>query len=129
VINPAAESVTRRGIAAKGIEVVFSRLSGMAPNVVSFSAQVKAIVQNYVPDSIVTRETGYSASQIGAITQGDRQVIVMAKDLRDRRFPLPPQKHDKILILETGELLDVTRVDVGKRALAGAIELFGTGVA
>ena len=38
-------------------------------------------------------------------------------------------RDDKVLILETCEQIDVTRVDAQKRAMASAIELFATGVA
>jgi hypothetical protein len=139
MINPSAEAAMRRGIEKRGIKVTLQRLTGQATgtpgSVVSFSANVLAIVQDYVPDSSVVQRTGYGASQVGAITQGDRQIIVMAEDLRKARFPLPVQKNDKVILLEDGistddcEQLDVTRVDAHKRAVAGAIELTATGVA
>ncbi len=53
----------------------------------------------------------------------------MIEDLAQARFPLPVQKNDNIILSSTGEKLNVTRVDMQKRAFAGAIELAAAGVA
>ncbi|MEJ0093403.1 MAG: hypothetical protein WDN46_08190 [Methylocella sp.] len=129
MISLSAQAAHRRGIAQRGEEVIFQRISGVAPRTVTFSAVVSAMVANYQPDGQDPARAGYGASQPGSITQGDRQVIVMIEDLAQARFPLPVQKNDNIILSSTGEKLNVTRVDMQKRAFAGAIELGAAGVA
>ena len=62
----------------------------------------------------------------GEITLGARNVIVLADDLAAADFPLPVQKHDKVVV--DGEELDVMSIDPNKRGIADAIELVAQGV-
>jgi len=121
------QSAYRRAIQRTGELVTVRRISGTAPRTVSFSVEVYANVQTYAPETTEPSEAGYSASQLGGITQNDRKVIIVAQDLSDARFPLPVQKNDKI-VLANGDVLNVTGVDEHKRQLAGAIELTAAGI-
>ena len=122
------QAAHRRALQRTGELVTVRRVSGTAPRTVSFSVEVYANVQSYAPDTVEPSQTGYSASQLGGITQNDRKVIIVAQDLSDARFPLPVLKNDKI-VLANGEVLNVTGVDEHKRSLAGAIELTAAGIA
>lgn len=132
--NPAALGGYRRAIAAAGITVTFERWTGAAPNRQKVaSAVVTAVVRDYQPDSTAEARTGMASSKQGAITEGDRFVIVLADDLAAQRFPLPVQKNDRIQLPSyasgiEGDYLNVTQVDPFKRAIAGAIELKASGV-
>lgn len=129
-INPTAEAAYRRSLERAGEKIEIRRISGVAPNSTFVAAEVTAIVRNYSDDAgAVSRESGYSMGAIGAITQGSRQVIVMEKDLVERRFPLPLQKNDEIRLFSNDEKLTVQTVDAEKRHIAGAIELMAAGVA
>lgn len=121
------QSMTARMIAkaAGGAQVTFQRVTGLAPNVTIVSATVTALVRNYQPDGVAESQTGYSGSQVGAITLGDRQILVMASDLAAQNFPLPLKKGDNALVADTGEKLKLTRVDMTKRAIAACIEAYG----
>ncbi len=125
--NPSAQAAYQRARNRVGIAVTFQRVDGQAPNTVKVSASITAIVRNYAPDSEEVRRTDYGAGKLGAITQGDRMVIVLQQDLIAQYFPLPVRKHDRIL-LPSGDVLDVIEVDANKRALDGAIELKAAGV-
>jgi alkylhydroperoxidase/carboxymuconolactone decarboxylase family protein YurZ len=128
MVDRAMEAAYRRGLARKGELVTVKRLSGTAPRTVFFSAEnILAAVENYTPDTAQPSESGYGASQPGGLPETDRRLIFMASDLAKARFPLPLQKHDKI-VLANGELLDVTGVDDHQRQLAGAIVVTAAGV-
>lgn len=123
-----AAAAYRRALAKRGETVILQRISGQAPNVFTFSAEVTALVENVMDDRSAVARTGYEMSEPGAITQSGRFFIVMADDLAKKRFPLPLQKNDRIVIKATSERLNIERVDAGKRRVAGAIELFASGV-
>lgn len=125
--NPGALAGYRRALAIRGILVAVTRINGVAPNAVTQSVDVKAIVLDYTPDTTTVGQTGYPAGKQGALTQGDRMVIVLEDDLRAQGFPLPLRKHDRIT-LPTNDVLDVVEVDPFKRAVAGATELKAAGV-
>lgn len=127
--DPSIVAAYRRAFARQGVAVPISlrRITGFAPNTATVSADIVAIVRDYVPDTTVVAETGFAASKQGAITQGDRVIIVMADDLAQKRFPLPVRKNDRIM-LPSGDVLNVIAVDAAKRAAAGAIELKAAGV-
>lgn len=125
-MDPGAISAYRRAIARTGQPVTFIRYQGVAPHVVTFSATVTARVTSYTPDSSVVGRTDFSANKLGAITQGDRKIIVLEADLAAAFFPLPLQKHDKAVV--NGETLDILQVDPNTRQLGGAIELVAAGV-
>ena len=128
MIDPTMAAAHRRAIDRTGELVTFQRVFGVAPNARTFSAQVRANVKNATPEGTEPAQEGLGASQRGAITQTDRQLVVMAQDLVDKRFPMPLRKHDKV-ILADGTKGDVTRVDPHKRQLAGAIEIGITEIA
>jgi hypothetical protein len=129
MLNSAAQAATARALAQIGEPCTFKRISGTAPRVDVISVTVNAIVRNYQPDSGNPSRQGFGSGQVGSITEGDREVIVMTQDLVNARFPLPLMKHDKIFVASSGETLDVTQVDANKRSIAGAIELRAVGVA
>ena len=108
--------------------MIVQRISGTAPRTSLVSAEVVASIQSVAPDTMAPREAGYGAGNPGAITQDDRQLIVMAADLKGKRFPLPLRKNDRVIVKETGEAYTIARADPLKRAMAGAIEAVITGV-
>lgn len=116
----------RRALARTGQQVTFIRANGFTPHVAEFSATVMARVMSYTPDSSVVGRTDFSANKLGAITQGDRKIIVLEADLADAHFPLPLRKHDKAVV--NGETLDILQVDPNTREKGGAIELVAAGV-
>src|SRR6516225_1529638 len=126
--DPSAEAFTRQGILLVGIPVRFERVTGFAPNATTISATVTAKVMKYALDTVTVAETGYPASKQGAIRQGDREVLVMATDLAAQGFPLPVLKSDRIVLLATGDALNIIAVDANKRAMAGCIEIDAAGV-
>ncbi len=126
--SPNAAAGYRRALAKRGIPVTVTRINGVSPNAVTVTAQVSAVVIDYTPDTTTVEQTGYSASKVGALTQGDRLVILMGDDLQAQGFPLPMRKHDRIT-LPTQDVLDVVEVDPFKRGVAGAIELKAAGIA
>jgi hypothetical protein len=131
--DASAQALTKAAILYCGQPVTFQRLVGQPPSVTlspSGGATVSAVVRNYLPDTTAQAASGYSASEVGAVTEGDRQLIVMAADLAAAGFPLPVQKGDQVVLSgTTGELLVVTRADAQKRYFAGAIEVVAIGVA
>lgn len=128
-IDPAMRGAYVRALARRGQAVTVQRITGTAPRTVTFSATVTALVEDDPPDTNDVRITGYGATKPGAISQTSRSVTLMASDLASARFPVPVQKNDKIILSSTGEKLNVTEVDMHKRALAGAVTLTGVGVA
>ena len=128
MMDPSAEAFTRQGILLVGIPVRFERVTGFAPNATTISATVTAKVMKYALDTVTVAETGYPASKQGAIRQGDREVLVMATDLAAQGFPLPVLKSDRIVLLATGDTLNIIAVDANKRAMAGCIEIDAAGV-
>ena len=123
-INPGMVAGYDRALLKRGTQIIVKRITGFAPNPTSsVSAWVVAMVTDYQPDTTQPAQEGYAATKIGAITQGDRLVILMATDLEAARFPLPLRKNDRIVIVETGDELNIVDVDAYKRAIAGAIEL------
>lgn len=126
--DPAIVAAYRAAMKVNPIPVTVIRINGVTPNAAQVEAQVNAIIGSYAPDTIVVQQGGYASSKPGAITQGDRMVILLADDLIAQRFPMPLKKHDRIL-LPSGDVLDIVAVDALKRAIAGAIELKAAGVA
>jgi hypothetical protein len=111
--------------AAGSAQVTFVRVTGLAPNVTETKATVTALVRNYLPAGGPPSVDGYSATKRGGISEGERQILVMASDLAAAKFPLPLIKGDLALVADTGERLKITRVDMTKRAIAACIEAFG----
>ncbi|RBP03811.1 hypothetical protein DFR50_14259 [Roseiarcus fermentans] len=131
-IDRAAAAATAAAIRLRGQPVTFARLSGTPPNVVQTplnGAAVTAFVEDYQADTTATAATGWSASQIGSMELGDRHLIVMLSDLAAAGFPGLPQKGDQVTLTLPAETLTITKVDPARRALAGAIDLYGVGLA
>lgn len=134
--DPAIVSAYGRAFARLGVTVqaTFTRVTGVAPNTGTASATVSAVIRNYQPDTESVARTGYGANQRGAITEGDRDIIVMGSDLAAAGFPLPVKKNDRITVRdpETDAVIDVLNVikaDPLKRNAGGAIEITAAGVA
>lgn len=132
--DPNALAGYRRAFAKRGQQVLIRRISGIAPNAVTFSVQVAAIVMDYVPKAPV----GTTAGE-GDITLGARTVIVLADDLAQQNFPLPVVKGDKVVTnavpsmlgqgsIKGDEELNVISADPNKRGVAGAIDIMAEGV-
>lgn len=116
----------RRAIERRGQPVIVRRINGDAPNAASFDARVHAIVMDYVPKTPVADE-----KPEGGITLGGRNVIVLEGDLRDKRFPLPVIKNDKVILLGrdgAGEELNIIELDPNRRRIAGAVDIVAEGV-
>lgn len=121
--DPGVVATYRRALARRGEPVTFRRVTGQAPNAVTFSATVQAMVADYVPQGDVM-----PIKREGGITQGARKIIVLAEDLALARFPVPLVKNDKVVVGDIPAALNVESVDGKKRALAGAVEVVATGV-
>jgi hypothetical protein len=134
MVDQALQAAHKRAIARAGQAVTFLRLSGVEPNVTTISAAATAVVRDYLPDRQVQTQEGYGSGDVGGITQGERQILVMSADLAAAGWPLNGagfavlQKGDKVTVMMTGEELQVTRVDPGKRYLAGCLEAYAVGV-
>jgi hypothetical protein len=66
----------------------------------------------------------------GDITLGARNVILLEDDLRQKRFPLPVTKNDKVIVLGAegeDEELNIMEFDPNKRRIAGAIDIVAEG--
>ena len=131
--DTSAQALTKAALLYCGQPVTFQRPVGQPPSVTLSpvgGATVEAVVRGFNPDTTAEAASGYSASELGAITEGERLLIVMAADLAAAGFSLPVQKGDQVVLNgTTGELLVVTRADAQKRYFAGAIEVVAVGVA
>ena len=96
-----------------------------APRVVGYSATVTAVVRDATRDN--TADIVDGTIQTGKIVETGYYIIMMVRDLERLHFPLPVQDNDKIIIVATGEKLNVTNADMHKRSLGGAIELRAAG--
>lgn len=126
-LDQAAVRDYRTALGRVGRSVTLQRVSGQAPRTVTFSATVQAVVGSYADYGQAPQKTGYGESSPGGISQGARQVILLAEDLRSARFPLPVRKNDR-LILNGGDKMNIVHVDAEKRSVAGALELTVVGV-
>ncbi|MEI9917083.1 MAG: hypothetical protein WDN29_16270 [Methylovirgula sp.] len=124
--NPSAVAAYRRSIEKTGVRVRFKRETGEAPNAVFFAAEVMAIVRDAAPAASAGAPQGYNGSLL-AVTLDKRQVIVMAEDLQEKRFPLPLVKADQIYVFGNEALLTIDDVDAEKRSMGGAIEIMASG--
>ena len=128
VVDPGAAAGYERAIARRGRSVTIQRVNGVAPRTAMVSATVTALVQDDSDDVRETSRTGYGSSEPGSISQGQRMIIVLARDLVAQRFPLPLQKNDKVILSGSTEKLNVNDVDDEKRRFGGAIEIKASGV-
>jgi hypothetical protein len=99
-----ARAMYRKHIAAVG-ETVTLRRGTTAPFI---DADVLARVQGYRPEQLV-----------GGITQGSREIIVLAEDLDGTEWPVPPKKGDKVFV--RGRQLAVEVVDDSTARISGVI--------
>lgn len=129
MIDESARAFWREAIERVGVPIVLSRAFGYAPNVTTFSVNLRAKVLLAAPDGSAASQQGLGAGGAGAVTETDRSVIVMAEELYRSRFPLPVKKGDLVTLPETTEQLTVTQVDPYLMAIAGAIKLTVAGVA
>lgn len=119
--SPGAQAGYRRALQVTGQTLTFRRVTGNAPNATVADFQVTAIFRHYTPTSPIG-----PAVHTAAISEGDRQFIVLQSDIEDAGFPVPLQKNDKIIVgVETFNIVDV---DYGTRVFAGAIEGRAVGV-
>jgi hypothetical protein len=105
--------------------VIVRRVNGDAPNTATFDARVLAIVMDYVAKQPVA-----DVKPEGNITLGARNVILLEDDLRQKRFPLPVTKNDKVIVLGVegeDEELNIMEFDPNKRRIAGAIDIVAEG--
>ncbi|MFT4098623.1 MAG: hypothetical protein QM651_16010 [Rhodoblastus sp.] len=128
-VDPTIQEATRRAIyrASGGLQVTFTRQTGIAPAATFVAATVTALVRDYRIDTQEIAQEGFKPTSPGAITQGDREILVMADDLATAGFPLPLLKGDNI-VAETGERMNIVSVDARKRTIAGCIEIKASGV-
>ena len=80
-VDPNIRDAYRRGLQRVGQKVTFIGYVGVAPNVTQTSATVLARVMDYSPEGPVVGRTDFPQSKLGAITQGDRMLIVLDDDL------------------------------------------------
>lgn len=131
--DPGMVAAYRDALDKAGVTVTVTRINGFAPNAVTVKAEnIRAIVRADTPNTTETAQGGYATTRMGAMTEGDRVVILMAADLAALNFPLPVKKNDRITLFDDAgnevDVLNVTTVDAYKRAAAGAIELKAAGV-
>jgi hypothetical protein len=127
--DPAAQAAYFNALRVRGIALTLQRVSGFAPNVtIVSSVALSGFVLNVTPNGSANAQTGLGAVATGDPSQNDRLVIVMAQDLSNSGFALPVVKGDQIVLPDSAEILNVTRVDPYKRAFAGAVEILTTGV-
>lgn len=67
--------------------IVIRRYTGQGTNRPKFDISVRAVVRNYMPEELV-----------GDIQQGDRQVVVLAKDIIDKQLRLPITTNDRAIV-------------------------------
>lgn len=103
----AAIAATERAIAAVGETVTLRRPAGVSPQTFT-DAEARARVTDFHADELV-----------GSLQQGDRKLIVLAKDLEARQWPVPPRKGDKAIV--RGKTLNVEAVDDSTRRVGGVI--------
>lgn len=125
MVDPVA--FTAQGVAIAGVPVVYARNTGLAPNVVTTTASLTAIVRTVAPDATSMTQAGASPPR-AALNQDQRLLIVMAADLAAAGIALPTQRGDTVTIPATGETLNVTRADPYKRALTGTVEIYASAI-
>jgi hypothetical protein len=121
VIDQNAVAGYRRAMVKRGLDVTFRRISGQAPNAAVFDATVRAIVMDYAPAGDVM-----PIKREGGISQGARRIMVINADLRAKRFVMPLQKNDKVVV--QGEVLNIAWVDPNKRETADVTDMVAVGV-
>lgn len=103
-----AKSTYRRMLAERGEVVAIRRYTGAGVSRPRFEVEVKAVVSDFGPQDLV-----------GAITQGDRKLIVMVEDLIRRQFAIPVTTNDKAMV--RGRECAITAADDSTRRIAGEL--------
>ena len=98
----------RRMLNQVGEDVTFRRYTGSGASRPYFDATAKARVMEFD-----------AAELVGGIIQGDRKLIVLAQDLFDAQWPVPPVKGDKAIV--RGRVLNIEAVDDNTRRIAGEL--------
>lgn len=103
-MNPsAAIAMLDRQLAAHGQAVTLRRPAGTGAGVTFTDAAVNAFVRGYAP-----------AELVGGIAEGDTQVTVSPTALAALSWPVPPKRHDKIVVSgRTCEVMAVAPVWMG----------------
>jgi hypothetical protein len=123
-IDENAKAGFRRTLHKTGIRLVFRRVTGQAPNATVADYPVEAIFRSYMPATPIG-----GAVAPDAISEGDRQFMVLDEDLREAGFPVPLVKNDKIILSENGpETFNIVDIDYGTRRSAGVIQGRARGV-
>lgn len=98
----------QRSLARVGETIYVRRFSGSGPS------------RTHADTAATARVTGYDPHElIGSIVQGDRKVIMLAKDLTDAGFSLPVVKSDQLIV--RGKPLAIQAVDDSTRRVAGTL--------
>ena len=130
-VDPAAHAAYANAIARLGFFVTVQRVVGSPPSATLSpfgGAKITAIVRHATPDT--AEATGYASSQVGAIGQADREVLMMTDDLIATNFPLPLRTGDQIVLAaeDGGEILSVVRPDPLTRKTAGVVSCTAVGL-
>jgi len=128
VTDPSIVSAYRNAFARRAVPVVVERIIGFGASQTVIAATVPGVVQGNTVSTSASARTDYAATEPGAISQGDREVLLLADDLEREAFPLPLAKNDRITLPGSSERLSISRLDPHTRALAGAIICIVTGV-
>ena len=75
---------------------------------VNTDADVRARVRGYKPQEL-----------IGTAVQGDREIIILAEDLEDTDWPVPPRATDKVVV--RGKQLQIKAVDDSTARIGGTL--------
>ncbi|MFN4283514.1 MAG: hypothetical protein ACK4NA_12830 [Alphaproteobacteria bacterium] len=98
-----------RGLMQGGITVTLRRYSGSGESrTTTDAANIRARLLGYAPEELVA-----------PVQQGDSRVIVLAQDLADLSWPMPPRRGDAVIV--SGKELLVENVDYNTRRIAGVL--------
>lgn len=128
--DPGIEAAYREAVERARVRVTVIRPNGFAPNVDPVLAEnIPAAIRDATPDTTEPAQSGLPTTRPGAMTEADRIVILMTRDLERARFPLPLKKNDRIQIVSIdgrpvtdGDVFNIVAADPYKRAAGGAIE-------
>ena len=121
--DPGVVAGYRRAMLRRGFPATIQRINGEAPRTSLVSAEdVPVMVLDERADPTAGTSTGYGSGDVGGLAQQTRTMLVLVEDLEAERFPLPLAQNDRVLLTQSGELLNITDVDSDVRALGGCIE-------
>ncbi len=96
-------------VAAKGEILTLRRLTGTQQ--IPLDVEVRGVVRDYRPEEL-----------IGAVQQGDRQVIISNGEILARQWPGPPRINDKI-VRDATKALNVEAAETRKLGDAAALHI------